>query len=161
MATDPSPDVVLSPLGGEARPLREWLTTFHLAVVFLDPFTDESSWILGTAGRILRTFEQADVRVAWCLTAEPHEARMFLGPWAKDTLTFTDPDRAVVKAFGLERLPAFVHVAMDTTVAAAAEGWDPPAWRSVADGLATVTAWTAPVIPVRGDPGPFEGSPAA
>lgn len=160
VATDPSPETVLAPLEGDARPLREWLTTFHLALVFLDPFTDESAWILHTAGRILRTFQQADVRVAWCVTATADEARAFLGPWARDTLTFVDPDRAVVRAFGLEHLPAFVHVAMDNTVADAAEGWDPPAWRAVADELARITAWTAPVIPVAGDPGPFTGSPA-
>ena len=48
MATNPPPDLVLTPLGGESRPLQEWLTTFHLASVVLDPYTNESSWILDT-----------------------------------------------------------------------------------------------------------------
>ncbi|MEY2959306.1 MAG: hypothetical protein RLZZ01_1874, partial [Actinomycetota bacterium] len=46
-------DLPLQPLGGEARQLDEWLTTFHLASVVLDPYTNESSWILKTAVRIL------------------------------------------------------------------------------------------------------------
>jgi hypothetical protein len=160
MATDPSPDLVLTPLNGDARSIGEWLTTFHLAFVALDPFTHESAWILPTAGRILTTFEQADVRVAFLVTGTEEECRLFLGPWARDVLTFADPDRAAVRGFGIERLPAFVHLAMDGTVANAAEGWEPSEWRTVADHLAKVTSWTAPVIPVAGDPGPYEGSPA-
>jgi len=46
-------DLMLSPLGAEARPLEDWLTTFHLATVALDPYTNESSWILPTATRVL------------------------------------------------------------------------------------------------------------
>jgi hypothetical protein len=159
MAVDPSPDLVLTPLPGESRTVREWLTTFHLAFVALDPFTNESAWILPTAVRVLNTFEQADVRVAFLVAGTPEECRMFLGPLIKDTLTFTDPDRVAIKGFGLERLPAFVHVAMDGTIANAAEGWDPPEWKVVADHLAAVTSWKAPVIPLPPkDPGPFEGS---
>ena len=53
MATNPPSDLVLAPLGAEPRPLDDWLTTFHLASVVLDPYTNESSWILKTATRIL------------------------------------------------------------------------------------------------------------
>jgi hypothetical protein len=53
VAKDPPADLVLTSLGGEARPLPEWLTTFHLATVALDPYTNESAWILPTATRIL------------------------------------------------------------------------------------------------------------
>src|SRR5256885_1809014 len=121
MVGNPSPEVVLTPITGAGRSLSEWLTTFHLALVFLDPFTNESAWILPTAARILTTFDQADGRVAFVVTATPSECRIFLGPWAREVLTFADPDRAVVKSFGLERVPAFVHVAMDATVAGSAE----------------------------------------
>ena len=160
MATDPAPDVVLTPLGGEGRTVREWLTTFHLAFVALDPFTHESAWILPTAVRILDTFDEADVRVAFLVTGTEEECGMFLGPHARSTLTFADPDRAAVRGFGIERLPAFVHVAMDGALANWAEGWNPPEWKTVADHLATVTSWIAPVIPIAKDPGPYEGSPA-
>ena len=160
MATNPPPDLVLAPLNGKPMRVGEWLTNFHLAFVALDPFTDESAWILETALRILRVFDQADVRVAFVVTGTPDECRLFLGPLTREVLTFADPDRAVVKGFGLERLPAFVHLAMDGTVENAAEGWHPLEWRTLADNLAKVTSWRAPLIPDANDPGPFEGTPA-
>jgi len=40
---NPSLDITLSPLVGEAKTLRQWLTTFHLGTVVLDPYTNESS----------------------------------------------------------------------------------------------------------------------
>ncbi len=160
MATDPPADLTLTPLNGEPHPIRGWVTTFHLAFVALDPYTYESAWLLETAGRILRHYDQADCRVAWVITCTAPEARQFLGPWADEILTFVDPDREVVKAFGLELLPAFVHVRQDLSVAGAAEGWDPPAWREVAAELSRVMSWSRPVIPAAGDPAPYEGSPA-
>jgi hypothetical protein len=160
VASDPPQDLVLTPINGDPKTVREWLTTFHLAMVCLDPYTYESAWLLETAGRILKTFEQSDARTAFLVTCGERDARGFLGPWAVDLLTFADPDRVAVKALGLERMPAFVHLAMDGTVEDAAEGWDPPAWRKVADNLARVTAWKAPAIPLPGDPGPYEGTAA-
>jgi hypothetical protein len=160
VATDPPADLTLTPLNGQALPLPAWLTTFQLAVVVLDPFTYESAWLLPTAGRILRVYDQADCRVAFLLTCSPDEARQFLGPWADEILTFVDPDREAVKALSLERLPAFVRIRQDYTVGGAAEGWDPDAWREVADDLSRAMSWSRPVIPQPGDPAPYEGSPA-
>lgn len=150
----------LNPLDGEPRPLPEWLTTFQLAAVVLDPFTYESAWIIDTAGRILRTFDGADARVAWIVTGTDEQARLFLGPWADELLTFVDPDRTVARALGIERLPAFVHVRQDLTVQGSAEGWDPEEWHAVAGGLADELSWLAPVIPETADPAPFEGTAA-
>jgi hypothetical protein len=158
VARDPSPDLLLSPLNGKARTVGQLLTTFHLLFVALDPFTIESSWILESAARILQTFEQADCRTAWLVTATPDECRMFLGPWATEILTFADPDRAAVKEFGLERLPAIVHLGMHGKVYAAAEGWHPSEWRMVTDELAKIVRWRAPDFPGPKDPGPFDGS---
>src|SRR5204863_1164083 len=110
------PDLTLTPLNGPRRTVAQLLVTFHLCFVALDPFTHESAWILPTAARILAVFDQADVRVAWLVTGTAEEARMFLGPWAREFLTFADPERDAVKAFGLERLPAIVHVGMDGTI---------------------------------------------
>lgn len=160
MATNPPPDLALAPLGFESRPLREWLTTFHLATVVLDPFTNESAWILATAARILEGLRGSDARVNFLVTADEPGTREFLGPLTERFLVFTDPDRKVVKALGLSELPAFVFVRVDGTVQASAEGWNSAEWRSVADVVATATAWSAPDIPVIGDPGPFHGSPA-
>ncbi len=57
-------DLSLTPLvdgaAGQSRPLMDWLTTFHLASVILDPYTNESSWILRTATRILEPFRGSD-----------------------------------------------------------------------------------------------------
>jgi len=153
-------DVQLQPLGGDPRSLREWTTTFHLVVVALDPFTFESAWILEVAGKLLRCFAEADCRVAWLVTGSEGNARQFLGPWANEVLTYIDPEREVVKAFGLERIPAIVHLNLDHAIEASAEGWVPREWQAVADELATVMSWTTPNIAKLGGPGPFDGSPA-
>jgi hypothetical protein len=160
VATDPPADLELAPLNGPPRSLRELLTTFHLVFVALDPYTHESGWIIDTAARIFRVYDDADCRVAWLVAGEAGEAREFLGPWADEILTFADPERAAIKAFGLERLPALVHVRQDLSVAGVAEGWDPNAWRKVTDNLSAVMHWTRPPIPAPGDPAPYQGVPA-
>lgn len=160
VATNPPLDLELSPLDGNSRPLREWLTTFHLGSVVLDPYTNESSWILPTAERILEAFRGADVRVNFVVTADASAARQFMGPLIERFLIFTDPDRHFVKGLGLSALPAFVFLRVDGEVPAATEGWDPMAWRKVAQEIAATTAWQGPTIPAPGDPGSFAGSPA-
>ena len=160
VATNPPAGLTLMPLGAEARPLEEWLTTFHLVSVVLDPYTNESSWILPTATRILEGLRGSDGRVNFVVTADETDAKAFLGPLTERFLVFLDPERLVVKALGLEQLPAFVFIRVDGTVPAAAEGWSAPAWRAVAETVADATAWRTPDIPLLGDPGPFRGSPA-
>lgn len=158
MATKLPGDLTLSPLGAEARPLEDWLTTFHLASVVLDPYTNESSWVLKSAVRILESFRGSDARVNFVVTADEADTRRFLGPLCEQFLVFCDPDRVVVKAMELERLPAFVFVRVDGEVLAKAEGWNPDAWREVAEVVAETAYWSPPVIPAAGDPGPFAGS---
>ena len=150
-----STDVQLTPLTGKGRSLREWLTTFHLAVVALDPFTQQGAWILPVATRVLTHFSQADVRVALLLPSSPDECRMFLGPWVNTLLTFADPEREAINGLGFERLPVFAHIAMDGTIEGKAEGWQPAEWQAVADNLARVTSWSSPVVDREGDPAPF------
>ncbi|HEX3540534.1 MAG TPA: hypothetical protein VHT75_08850 [Acidimicrobiales bacterium] len=160
MARDPSPDLVLTLIQGKSRTVEQLLTTFHLLFVAIDPFTNQSAWILPTAGRILQTFEQADCRIAWLVTATPEECRQFLGPWANQMMTFADPERVAVKEFGLERLPALVHLGMQGKVEGAAEGWHPQEWKAITDRLAKTLSWQGPNFPTPRDPGPFEGSAA-
>ena len=155
MASTVSTDVTLTPLTGKGRTLEEWLTTFHLAVVALDPFTNQGAWILPIATRVLTHFSQADVRVALLLPATVDECRLFLGPIVNNVLTFTDPDSVAIKALGIERLPAFVHVAMDGTIEGKSEGWNPREWQAIADQLAKVTSWSSPVVERDGDPAAF------
>ncbi len=160
MASELPADLTLTPLDGDGRTVSEWLTTFHLAPVVVDPYTNESAWILDTAARVLRTLRGADVRVCWLVAADAEGAAAFLGPLADEFLTFVDPDRVAIKALGVERLPAFAFVMMDGSIAAVAEGWHPLQWRAVAEKVAEATAWKAPLIPEPGDPRPYDGSAA-
>lgn len=157
-------DLVLTPLvngaAGKARPVMEWLTTFHLASVVLDPYTNESSWILRTASRILEDFRGCDVRINMIVTAGPEDAAAFLGPLADKFLVFCDADRSAVKAMGLTELPAFVLTQVDGVVGAKAEGWNPEEWEKVCDAIATITKWSSIELPVAGDPVSFRGTPA-
>jgi len=160
VATDVSGDVTLAPLTGEPRTLAQWTTNFHLVLVVLDPFTYESSWIIDTAVRIMHVFADADCRVGFLVTGTADEAQQFLGPWTKQYLIFADPDREVVKAMGLESLPAFVHINQSHAVETKAEGWEPDEWRAVAERLAELMSWRRPSIPLASDPVPFAGTPA-
>ena len=161
MATDPPADLILDPINGDPRTIAEWLVTFQLAIVVLDPFTNESAWVLEPAARVLTHFEGADCRTAFLVTGTEDDARAFLGPWADKLLTFADPDRRAVQALGLNELPAFLQIRGDRKVVAAAEGWDPAEWQEVAKSLAVANAWSAPLIPAPGEPSPYAGSPAA
>ena len=159
VATNPAPDLALVPITGHSRTVREWLTTFHLLFVAVDPASVRSRWIVPTAARVLFEYEQADCRVAWLVAGEAADARKLLGRWATDIMTFVDPDLTAIKGFGIQTLPAIVHVSMDLTIVNAIEGWDPMAWRELATELSRRMSWSRPHIPVPGDPGAFDGTP--
>lgn len=161
MATKLPDDLPLSPLDGSARGLSEWLTTFHLASVVLDPYTNESAWVLKSAVRILEEFRGSHARVNFIVTADDDDTRAFLGPLTERFLVFCDPDRSVVAAMGLHELPAFVFTRVDREVVAVAEGWNASEWHAVAETIATTTKWNVPTIPAPGDPVSFAGTPAA
>jgi hypothetical protein len=157
-------DLVLTPLAkgalGTGRPIMEWLTTFHLASVVLDPYTNESSWILRPATRILEHFRGSDARINLVVTAGADDARAFVGPLTERFLVFCDPDRRLVRALGLTQIPAFAFIRVDGMVGGLAEGWHAHDWHAVAESIAAITKWSMPTIPAPGDPGPFDGSPA-
>ncbi len=161
MPTQVAGSVRLESLDEEDRSLEEWTRSFHLVLVVLDPFTDESAWILDTAGRILLHFAEADCRTAWLVTGTPDNARQFLGPWARELLTFVDPEHATVRALGIDRLPALVHLDVDHAVEGRAEGWSRHGWQGVADNLARVMGWSSPNLARMGGPPAFEGTAAA
>lgn len=152
-------DLDLQPLDGDARPLGDWLTTFPLVPVILDPFTHESAWILDTSKRILQHFGGADCRICWILTCSPDDARRFLGPYADEVLTFTDEGKTITSTLGVEEAPAFLLLRQDGAVVAKAEGWDPDEWREVAEAVAALTSWSRPAVPAAGDPVAFGGTP--
>jgi hypothetical protein len=159
VATNPAPDLALVPITGHSRTVREWLTTFHLLFVAVDPASVRSRWIVPTAARVLFEYEQADCRVAWLVAGDPADARKLLGRWATDIMTFVDPELTTIKGFGITTLPAIVHVGMNLDIVNAVEGWDPMAWRDLTTELSRRMSWSRPHIPTLTDPGPFEGAP--
>ncbi len=161
MVTQVSEDIKLTAVGGQTRTIAEWTTTFQLLTVVLDPYTQESAWLLETAGRILANFRGADVRTSWTVTADEKDAKRFLGPWADEFLTFADPDRELVKALDLDRLPALVYIRQDLAVVGTAQGWNPEEWEHLGALVGKVNSWSHPKLPGNGDPGPFAGSAAA
>lgn len=151
-------DPELDPVNGEARPFSDWLTTFPMVVGAIDPYTHESSWLLDTIQRVFHHYRDAGVRVAWLATGPADGVQKFLGPMADEFLTFADPDYVAVKALGLSTLPALALVRQDGTIAASAEGWDPVAWREVAEAISDITSWTPITVPGPSDPTPYAGT---
>ncbi len=151
MAKNPDPSLKLATSAGVTRTLDDWTTMFHLCLVILPP-RPEASVFVPIAQRIFRTFGDADCRTAFCVVGNEHIARAVLGEAEHDVLTFVDPDGAFVRSLGLERLPAFVHLRQDTSVGAAAEGWDPVAWQRVAREVGKAMAWSVPEVAGPGDP---------
>ena len=47
---------------------------------------------------------------------------------------------------------AFVHLRQDTSLVAAAEGWDPGEWQRVAKEVGKSMAWSVPDVARAGDP---------
>ena len=156
MAKDPDPTLALTTLRGTTRSLDDWTTTFHLLLVAL-PGRTEATGYAALGERVLHVFQGADCRTAFLVTGADHAARRVLGAVADRFLVFLDPERQAVQSLGLTRLPALVHLRQDTTLAGAAEGWDPAAWNSLVISLAEEMAWSRPTLPAAGDPRPFAG----
>lgn len=149
----------LEAITGEIRTLEEWMITFQLLVVVVDPYTYESSWILDTAGDLLEKFRGASVRIGFVCTSSAADAATFLGPWADKAIVFVDPDRELVKALELTQLPALLQIRQNLELAGVAEGWQPKEWKRVFDAVSAERRWTKVVIPT-GAPAPYPGSPA-
>lgn len=158
--TTVSSDILLDPLQGEARSIEDWVTTFHLSFVVLDPFTRESAILVPTAGRILQNFSGSNCRMAWLLTGTPEQALEFMDNWTNSILTFCDPDRVAIKELGLAELPAFVHINQGLEIVGLAQGWNPADWREVSDNLAKQMKWSRPEVPTSQDPPSFHGTSA-
>jgi hypothetical protein len=160
VAKNPDPALELTTSKGVTRSLDDWSTMFQLCLVIL-PDRPEASVFVPIAERIFATFGDSDANTSYVVTGPASVADRLLGEAQPRELTFVDPDRALVHSLGLERLPAFVHLAQDTSVYASTEGWDPDEWKRVAKEVAAVMAWTVPELSQPGDPPRFEGWPAA
>ncbi len=158
MAKNPDPSLELATSKGVTRTLDDWTTMFHLCLVILPDRPEAEAWI-PVAHRIFGVLGDSDARTAYVVTGPAAIAQRILGAEIDKAMVFVDPDRALVGALGLERLPALVHLRQDTTVGAAAEGWDPAAWQDVAREVSEAMAWSVPdlVAPGIGFPAPTRG----
>ena len=160
MAKNPDPMLELTTSSGVTRTLDDWSTMFQLCLIVLPARHEAAAWI-PVAQRIFATFGDSDCRCAFVVTGSADVTRRVLGQAERDDVTFIDPDQALVTSLGLERLPAFVHLRQDTTVAAAAEGWNPAEWQVVAREIAKAMAWTYPELTGPNIPPRTEGWPLA
>lgn len=158
MASNPDPSLKLTTSRGVTRTLDDWTTMFHLCLVVLPDRPEAARWT-PVADRIFRTFADADCHTAFVVTGNEQIARRLLGADHDRYLVFVDPDRELVRSLGLTHLPAFVHLRQDTTVVAAAEGWDPREWQRVAREVGRAMAWSVPDVAGPGDPPVTPGWP--
>ena len=121
----PPPTSSSTPLEANLGRVRERLTDFHLVLSAVDPFTQRERLGDRDRGPHPAHLHRRRLPAAWPGHRHPDEARMFLGPWAEELLTFADPDRTAVQALGIEALPALVHIGADLTVVGKAEGLAP------------------------------------
>jgi hypothetical protein len=159
MATNPDPTLPVTNLAGTTRTLDDWATMFHLVMIILPDRPEGSAWV-PIGNRIFATFGDADCRVAFVVPSAAAVARKILDGAETKATVFVDPDRELVKSLGLERLPAFVHLRQNTTLANVAEGWNPRDWQRVAREIGKAMAWTYPEVSRTGDPAPTNGWPA-
>lgn len=156
MAQDPDLTVELTTARGVTRTLDDWTTNFHLALTVL-PGRPEAAVYVRIGKRIADVLGGSDCRPAFLIIGNERAARRVLGSALDDYLCFLDPEGAFLKAAGVNKLPAFVHIRVDGSLAGAAEGWDPNAWDDAVERLAKEMAWTRPLIPAPGDPPPSAG----
>lgn len=161
MPNDPRSDITIATDRGDEQTLDQWLTTFNMLAVVVDPYTYESGWILPTAARLFAHYEEADIRCVFIVASDGEGARQYLGKFAPEYLVLVDPDRELIGSLGLERVPALIHLGQNSNLLGSAEGWDPAEWSEVIDGVEEAMAWRSrPLIPGAGDPGRFDGTPA-
>ncbi len=160
MAQNPNPLLEITSYKGVTRTLDDWATVFNLAIIVV-PDRPEGARFTSVVERIFATFGDSDVRTIVCVPAGPAIAKRILGGLVDEWLVWCDPDRALITSLGLERLPAFVHLRLDTTLVSAAQGWSPTEWQKVANEIARHEHWTSPLVHGRGDPAPTPGWPVA
>jgi hypothetical protein len=158
VAKNPDPNVKLTSSKGVTRTLDDWSTMFHLCLVILPP-RPEAARFLPIARRIFAQFGDADCRTAYVVAGNEFIARGVLGEAEQEALTLCDADGEFVASLGLTHLPAFVHLRQDTSLVAAAEGWDPRTWQGVADEVANSMRWRPFELAKPSDPAPTPGWP--
>ena len=115
MAKNPDPLLPITSYQGKTRTLDDWATVFNLAIVVL-PDRPEGAAFLPVIERLFATFGDSDVRTIVCVPSAPAIAKRIMGDDVDKWLVWCDPERAFVTSLGLERLPAFVHLRLDTSL---------------------------------------------
>jgi hypothetical protein len=158
VAKNPDPNLKLASTKGVTRTLDDWSTMFHLCLVILPP-RPEAAVFIPIAKRIFAVFGDADCRTALCVVGNEFITKGVLGEAEDQYLSFCDADGELASSLGLTHLPAFVHLRQDTSLVAAAEGWDPAEWQRVAKEVGKSMAWSVPTVGAPGDPPPTPGWP--
>jgi hypothetical protein len=153
VAKNPDPTLELTTITGVTHTLDDWNTVFHLVLVCL-PGRPEAATYTKNGVELLSVFRGADCRGGFLIQGTAQKARRVLGPAADDFLVFLDEGGEFVKAAGLSRLPALVHLGNDSTVMNVVEGWDAHEWTTTAKAIAGVMSWSYPVF---SGPRPFKG----
>ena len=110
--------------------------------------------------RIDRVLSGSDCTVGVLMVgADEEEALTALGPLSRQVAVFVDRDGHAARALGVQGTPALLWITTEPKLAGRVEGWDPPAWKQVMDGLARRLAWVRPLMPGPGDPAPFPARP--
>ena len=145
MAKNPDPTLALSTAAGVTRSLDDWTTMFHLCLVILPDRPEAARWI-PIAQRIFDVLGDSDARTAYVVPSTAAIAERILGEEYEKAMVFLDPDRTLITNLGLEHLPAFVHIRQDTSLGAAAEGWNAQEWQKVAKEISAAMAWSVPDV---------------
>ena len=145
MAKNPDPTLALSTSAGVTRSLDDWTTMFHLCLVILPDRPEAARWI-PVAERIFGVLGDSDARTAYVVPSTPAIAERILESADQKAMVFVDPDRTLINSLGLTHLPAFVHIRQDTSVGAAAEGWNANEWQKVAKEISGAMAWSVPDV---------------
>jgi hypothetical protein len=160
VAKNPDPLLPLTSYKGVTRTLDDWATVFNIAVIVV-PDRPEGAAFVPVIDRIFATFGDSDVRTVVCVPSTKTITKRILGDAVDRWLVWCDTDRAFVESLGLERLPAFLMLRLDTTLVTVAQGWSPTEWQRVANEIAAKEHWTTPLVHGRGDPAPTPGWPVA
>ena len=134
VATDPPADLLLAPIDGEPTTIADWLTTFQLAAVVLDPFTNESAWILDTAGRVLHPLPRGRLPGGLHRDRNGRRGAPVPRPVGRQGAHLRRPRPRRGARPGAQRAPAFVHIRGDLHGGGRRRGMGP---RGVAQGRPT------------------------
>jgi hypothetical protein len=145
VAKNPDPTLALSTAAGVTRSLDDWTTMFHLCLVILPDRPEAARWI-PVARRIFDVLGDSDARTAFVVPSTAAIAERILDEEYTRAMVFLDPDRTLVNSLGLTHLPAFVHIRQDTSVGAAAEGWNANEWQQVAKEISAAMQWSVPDV---------------